>query len=44
MAHQQNNKKLSAFLGFSGCQQDHKCAVFPKCQDFEAIWKQQLGA
>src|SRR6266436_6328295 len=26
---QQNDKKLSAFLGFSGCRQAHKCAVFP---------------
>jgi hypothetical protein len=42
--HQQNDKKLSAFLGFSACQQAHKCAVFPKCQDSKAIWGSQLGA
>ena len=42
--HQQNFKKLSAFFGFSGCQQAHKCAVFPKSQDYEAIWGPQLGA
>jgi hypothetical protein len=42
--HQQNDKKLSAFLGFSGCRQAHKYAVFPKSQDYEAIWGLQLGA
>ncbi len=42
--HQQNDKKLSAFLGFSGCRQAHKCAVFPKSQDYEAIWGPQLKA
>jgi hypothetical protein len=26
--HQQKYKKLSAFFGFSGCQQAHKCAIF----------------
>jgi len=40
--HQQNFKKLSAFFGFSGCQQAHKCAVFPKSQDSEAIWEPKL--
>jgi hypothetical protein len=41
--HQQNDKKLSAFWGFSGCRQAHKCAVFLKSQDYEAIWGPQLG-
>jgi hypothetical protein len=42
--HQQNDKKLAAFLGFSDCRQAHKCAVFPKCQDSEALWGPQLEA
>jgi hypothetical protein len=42
--HQQNFKKLSAFFGFSGCQQAHKCAIFPKSQDSEAIWEPQFRA
>ena len=42
--HQQNDKKLSAFLGCSGCRPAHKCAVCPKSQDYEAIWGPQLKA
>jgi len=42
--HQQNDKKPSAFLGFSGSRQAHKCAIFPKSQDYEAIWGPQLRA
>jgi len=41
---QQMTKKLSTFLGFSGCRQAHKCAVFSQSQDYEAIWGLQLKA
>ena len=34
--------KNFSFFGFSGCQQAHKCAVFPKSQDFETVWEPQL--